>query len=334
MSSVQGGKAPVHTLEDSVAVVTGGAGFIGSHLAAAILERGCRQVRVIDSFHYGKEENLWAVLNEAHKGKVSVHKFCLGTDPAEKLAQLLSGAHFLFHLAAEKHNQSKHAPSEVFRSNINGTFELYDAAAQCGIKKILYTSSLYAYGRTHGEAFKEAEVPRPETIYGISKLCGEHLLTYVGKQYGIESTAVRYLFVYGPRQFAGTGYKSVVVKNFQRILAGERPCIYGDGRQALDYIFVDDAVEATLRAFEAGRNGETYNIGSGTGSTIENLTALMCKVAGVEASYDFAPADWTQGTSRVGDISKTKRELGWTPRTPLETGLRKTFDWIREENCA
>ena len=304
--------------------VTGGAGFVGSHLTQALLRRGAAQVTIIDSLRYGDLANL------GKQERVSVIQHTLGKDSVSKLESLISGHDLLFHLAAEKHNQSKDSPYDVIRANIDGSLEVFTAAAKAGVKKIVYTSSLYANGRVVGDDLKESDVPCPRTVYGMTKLAGEHLLQFIKAQYGVSFSAIRYMFVYGPKQFAGMGYKSVIVKNFERIFAGQKPVIFGDGQQVLDYIFVDDAVEATIRAMEIDTAGEILNVGSGKGVSVESLVKTMCRVAGVAYQPIFEAADWTAGTRRVGDISKALKSLAWDPSVNLESGLRLTANWIKD----
>jgi nucleoside-diphosphate-sugar epimerase len=313
-------------VKDSTVMVTGGCGFIGSHLVRRLVELGANRVVVVDSLRYGDRANL-AGLSDA----VEVVKLTLGHDSPALLAEKVRGVRFLFHLAAEKHNQSKDSPVDVFRSNVEGTYTLFDLAARSGVEKIVFTSSLYAYGRMKGGPFVEDEVPQPQTIYGISKLCGEHLLRHFHMQHGTPYNVLRYLFVYGPRQYAGMGYKSVIVKNFERLIRNEPPIVYGDGEQTLDYVFVDDAVEATLAAMEASVDGEVFNVGSGSGTTVNQLLELMRGVAKRSLPVQHEPPDWTAGSRRLGNIEKIRRTLGWEPRVSLRDGLERTYLWMRSQ---
>ncbi len=305
-------------------MVTGAGGFIGSHLVDALLAAGAEQVRVVDSLAYGSRKNL-----PCDDPRVQIHNIDLGEVTASDLYPICDGARYVFHLAAEKHNASIGDPNRMLRSNVQGTLNIVQAAADRRCAKLLFTSSLYAYGRLSGPPFREDEVLRPSTVYGTSKVAGEHLTT-LSASAEFETVVVRYLFVYGPRQWANAGYKSVIVKNFERMMAGEQPLILGSGTQALDYIYVSDAVQATIKALTEGANQAVYNIGSGRATDIRTLTSEMIDVAGWRGATAHGPADWTEGSHRVGDISKITRELGWEPQVSLREGLQRTLAWMRE----
>ena len=306
-------------------LVTGGAGFIGSHLVEALVARGARRVTIVDSMRFANEHHA-----KLASDRVAVIRHTLGVDPFERLAPVLEDVDLLFHLAAEKYNQSLATPEQLLASNVTGTYSLFDAAARAGVKKLVFSSSLYAYGRVVGAPLVETELATPWSLYGISKLTGEHLAGHARRQHGIRAVSLRYFFTYGTRQFPGTGYKSVIVSNFERLRRGEAPVIFGDGEQALDYIYVDDVVDATLLAMELPIDGEVLNIGSGDATTINELTRAMLDVAGGAAAPVHGHADWTAGSSRVGDIAKARSHLdGWEPKISLREGLARTYDWIR-----
>jgi UDP-glucose 4-epimerase len=291
-------------------LVTGGAGFIGTHLCRALLARGAR-VTAIDSMKYARERDF------------PVRRFTLGTDDIATLP--LGDVDGIFHLAAEKHNQSLATPDALFAANVDGTQQLFAAAGRAGVKKIVFSSSLYAYGRLRGAAMSEADIPTPHTLYGITKLAGEHLVGWARGQ-GVAGAVLRYFFVYGPEQYPGMGYKSVIVANFERLLAGQPALIHGDGLQALDYVYVDDVIAATLRAMEADVDGP-LNVGSGEPTTIAELTRRMVDVAG--GSFEHDAADWTAGSFRVGDCRRIQSALGWKPKVTLDEGLARTLAWLR-----
>ena len=288
------------------------------------------RVLAIDSLDYGRRENL--EISDPH---VQIEKLELRSGTSEQLRKLLKGVDYVFHLAAEKHNQSINSPARVLEANVMGTYELLRAAVDAGVKKVVFTSSLYAYGRMNAPPMSEDEAPAPHTVYGISKLSGEHLCHHFYMQAGISAVCLRLFFVYGPRQYAGLGYKSVIVKNFDRIIKGQKPMIHGDGNQELDYIYVDDVVSALLLAMAGDDKFDVFNVGSGSGVSIHQLTKLMMEVAGVKTECEYGPADFTAGSSRVANTMNFDRHFGTQTRVPLSDGLRRTFEWIassRREN--
>lgn len=313
-------------LQNSTVAVTGGLGFIGSHLARRLCTLGAREVRIIDSGALGSEKNLGP-----RDERTTVHQLNIGFVPPGKLDEALAGVDYVFHLAALKHQHERFdSATELLQSNVVGTEQLYAAANRKGVKKLVFSSSLYAYPRTSESAFSEQDLAEPATVYGASKLCGERLLAAAGAKRELRWNVLRYFFVYGPRQFAGTGYKSVIVKNFERIQNGEPVLVCGDGEQQLDYVFVDDVVDATIAAMESEVSGEVFNVCSGIPYTVNEVLETMISVARCEKKMEQAPADWTAGTCRVGKNEKIGRLLAWKPKTPLAAGLEQTFRWMKE----
>ena len=303
-------------------MVTGAAGFIGSRLLSRLVECGAEHVVAVDRVPLGANPFTRVV----DPSRVSEVPLSLGVCEAAELARSLDGVHAVFHLAAAKYHPHGEPTVEIVRSNVLGTAMLLDAARAARVSKVVFASSLYAYGRMKGEPFDESEHVRPCTVYGHSKWLGEEICRL---QAGVASTALRYLFVYGPGQLPKHGYPSVVVKSFLRMLGGRRPVINGDGSQILDYVFVDDVVEATIRALRHEADGRTYNVGSGEGTSIRNLMAVMQDVAGFAGAPETGPSDQTAGTSRVARIDRIRDELGWIPTTSLRTGLDRTLESIR-----
>ena len=281
------------------------------------------RVLAIDSLDYGKRENL-----DVSDRDIRIEKLELRSGTSGRLRELLHGVDYVFHLAAEKHNQSINSSCRVLDANVLGTYELLKAAHEAGVKKVVFTSSLYAYGRMCGPPMSEDEVPVPHTIYGISKLSAEYLCRHFYMQAGMSVVCLRLFFVYGPRQYAGLGYKSVVVRNFERMLEGQKPVIYGDGNQELDYIYVDDVVSVLLLAMAGDDNCEVFNVGNGSAVSINHLTRLMIEVAGVKTDCEYGPADFTAGSSRVANTLKFDRRFGPQTRVPLSDGLRRTYEWM------
>lgn len=316
-----------YSIRGSTVLVTGAGGFIGSHLVNSLLSLGAERVFAVDSLVYGTTRNL-----DLKNKKLTFVKFDLGRDPIKNLEKYLRKSDFVFHLAAQKHNQSSKEPDAVYTTNIKGTADLFETAGKAGVKKIIFSSSLYAYGRMKPPAMEETDIPSPHTIYGISKLAGEHFLAYFGKLYNFDHVSLRFFFVYGPKQYPGLGYKSVIVKNFERLLEGQAPIINGDGSQSLDYIYVDDIVDAVTKVTESNVSGEVFNVGSGQSTKIKDLTKIMISVSDhKKISPTRAPADWTAGTARFSNTQKMKRVLKWQPRISLHEGLARTFEWLKSQ---
>lgn len=308
-------------LADSQILVTGAAGFIGSHLVRHLLDLGCKKIIALDDLRCGSLENLPPLGDRGIFVNLS-----LGSASAEQLEAACRGTDYIVHLAAEKHNQSKDNPHELLLSNVIGTQDLLVAARNCGISKFIFSSSLYAYGRMELPQTKESDHLSPSTLYGISKSVGESLVGFAAREEHFATAILRFYFVYGPNQFCGTGYKSVIVKNFERLLTGKPPLICGDGNQALDYIFVDDVINAVILALESPSSKQVFNVASSHACSINELTKIMLSVAGKNMNPEFIAADWTHGSTRVGSHDRIHRELGWSPRTSLESGLRRTFE--------
>jgi UDP-glucose 4-epimerase len=305
-------------------LITGGCGFIGSHLAETLLKMGATRVVLLDSLEYGQEFNVKGISED-----VEIFRHRLGTDPAVDLSPVLGGIDCLFHLAAEKHNQSIENPIKVIDANIKGTFELFAAALMNNVKKVVFASSLYAYGRMSGTPFLEDEVPQPKTVYGMSKLSGENLARFFSVRHGMQIECLRFMFVYGPKQFAQTGYKSVIIKTFERLLNNEPPLIFGNGEQVLDYIYVSDAVSALVKASHSEIAFDITNVGTGVGISINKLVSLIQGVAGKSLEPIYCPPDLTHHSYRVGEMSKFKKKFGYSPMVPVEEGLQHTFSWMK-----
>jgi len=321
-------KNTTNKLKGSNVLITGGCGFIGLHLTQKLADLGVKKITIIDSLEYGKKENLGDLLNQ-----VEVIKYRIGSSDDIVFAKAFKNIDYLFHLAAEKHNQSADVPLKVLESNVNGTLKLFELAGQNDVRKVFFSSSLYVYGYGRGKfiPFSESKMPTPETVYGISKLAGEQFLKYCHEKYGLKSAIFRFFFVYGPRQFSGTGYKSVIIKNFERMIRGQNPIVFGDGEQVLDYIFVDDVVENIIKIMESDCANEVFNLGSSIPTTINHLTDVMLKVAGKKIKKIYGPSDATDGTFRSADTSKINDLLGPQSLISLEQGLQKTYDWVKSQ---
>jgi UDP-glucose 4-epimerase len=304
-------------------LVTGGAGFIGCHTIDALVRSGAQRVVVVDNLSTGRWDH---VVPHPSVERITAD---LAAMSERELQDALRGVDYLLHLAAEKHNNAIDAPQRVLAVNVDATFRLFRAAAAAPVRKVIFTSSLYATGRMTLPPMREDDLPEPATVYGVSKLAGEHLLRHFAAQESLRWTALRLFFVYGPKQFAGSGYKSVIVTNFDRILRNEQPVIFGDGTQSLDYVYIDDVTRALLAGLSDAADGEVVNVGTGKAISVNQLTDCMLEVARSSLRPVHAPADWTAGTHRVCDNAKAKRLLGWSPAISMGDGLAGVYSWMK-----
>lgn len=309
-------------------LVTGGAGFIGSTLVDELLRRG-HQVTVLDDFSGGKEANLAAAA-----GKI---KLIRGTvcdlDTARAACQ---DANYVLHLAARTSvPRSVADPLETNRVNIDGTLNVLVAARDAGVRRIVFAASSSAYGESPSLPKVESMPAVPISPYGVSKLTGEIYLQVFGRNYGLENVSLRYFNIFGPRQDPGSQYSGVLSRFIAAVLEGQQPVVFGDGEQSRDFTFVDNAVDATLRAAEAPDvSGSVMNVGTGSRFTLNHTLALLEKISAkpVRARYD-APRTGDIRDSQA-DITLASKLLGYQPRVTFEEGLRHTFEWYKGQSKA
>ena len=304
-------------------LVTGGAGFIGSHVVALLLERG-HEVRVLDDLSSGVREQVPAAV-DFHLGSV--------TDPVT-LTAAAAGVETVVHLAAiASVARSVEAPSETHAVNLAGTIRLAEAAAAAGVTKVVYASSAAVYGLVEREAHHEDDPPAPATPYAIDKLTGETYLAFFARQHGLDARALRFFNVYGPRQRADSPYAGVIARFATALLAGEPLTVYGDGGQTRDFIAVSDVASIVVRHVEerpAPGATRAMNVCNGTRTSLLDLIEALGSVTGASPDVRFEAA-------RSGDIRHSRgapARLGeWfpeRPRTALEKGLGRVVDWMRE----
>jgi UDP-glucose 4-epimerase len=291
------------------AIVTGGAGFIGSHVVEALIARG-DDVLVIDNLSSGKRENV--------PGDAQLEV----TDIREPLAEHFNGADVCFHLAAQADVRvSVEHPAVDAEVNVLGSINVLEAARAQGTQVVLASTGGAIYGECERPAPEDSPL-RPLSPYGVSKLAGEQYLAAYGRLYGTGHVSLRYGNVYGPRQDPH-GEAGVVAIFLGRLAAGEQPRIFGDGRQTRDYVYAGDVARATLAA--VGRQG-VFNVGTGTETSVLELYELCRRVAGSEVEAEPADARLGELQRSVLDASLAERELGWRPEISLEEGLRTTWE--------
>jgi UDP-glucose 4-epimerase len=296
------------------AVVTGGAGFIGSHVVEALLVRG-DEVTVVDDLSRGKRENV-------PEGARLVQ-----ADVREGLQAIFDEARpeVCFHLAAQVDVRvSVEQPAHDADVNVLGTVAVLEAARRHRAQVVFASTGGAIYGECNGPAPEDAE-RRPVAPYGVAKLAGEEYLAAYNRLYGTGHVSVRYGNVYGPRQDPH-GEAGVVAIFLGRLAAGEAPRIFGDGTQTRDYVYAGDVAHATLSAVR--REGGVFNVGTGAETSVVELYELCRRVAGSSLEAEPAPARLGELQRSVLDAGKAERELGWRPEVSLEDGLRRTWEWI------
>lgn len=304
-------------------LVTGGAGFIGSHLAQALVRRGHR-VRVLDNFASGVRANLREVA-----GDVEV----LRGDAADPAAarRAARGMEVVYHQAAiPSVARSVDDPAGSHRANATATLSLLVAARDAGVGRFIYASSSSIYGNTVRLPKTETMPSNPLSPYAVGKLMGEHYLRVFASLYGMEAVSLRYFNIFGPRQNAGSPYSGVISLFVTALLAGRTPVLYGDGRQSRDFTYVDNVVAANLGALRAhGLRGQVVNVATGQRTDLRTLLRLLAAALDRPARASHRPSRPGDVRHSVASISRARRLLGYAPRVGLEAGLRRTVDWYR-----
>ena len=304
-------------------LVTGGAGFIGSHLCRRLLASGCA-VRVLDDLSSGRRENLAALA-----GEVDLVEGDLRDDALVSAA--LAGVDYVLHHAAVASVQTSiERPRFEQEVNAVGTLQLFEAARRAGVRRVVFAASAASYGNDPTGPKREEMLPAPESPYAISKIAGEYYARVYSSLYGLEVVCLRYFNVFGPRQDPSSPYSGVISIFAERMLAGAAPTVFGDGGQSRDFVYVDNVVEANMRACATpGIAGRVYNIGCGRSASLLELVAALNRVLGTAIEPEFAPARPGDVRISLADITRAQRELGYEPVVHFEQGLEQTLAWMR-----
>ncbi|MEW6070976.1 MAG: NAD-dependent epimerase/dehydratase family protein [Planctomycetota bacterium] len=311
-------------------LVTGGAGFIGSHLAAALAARGDR-VRVLDDLSSGRLENL-APLAVGEIGSGAAVELLRGdvADP-EAARRAARGVEGIFHTAAQVSvPASVEDPRRSYAVNVLGTLNVLEAAREEGVRRLVLSASSAAYGDAAELPTVETMAPRPCSPYASGKLAAEALFAVWGRLHGLRTVSLRYFNVYGPRQADDSPYSGVIALFARRLLAGLPVTIHGDGEQTRDFVFVADVVRANLAALAADLEpGEVLNVGTGEAISMNELFARLAELAGVTATPRHGPPRPGDVRYSRADVSRIRARLGWRPRVAMGDGLAVTLDWYR-----
>src|SRR5580692_275931 len=304
-------------------VVTGGAGFIGSTLVRTLLPLG--PVAVIDNLLTGHQRNLEEVREHVEFHHVDIRD-------AAAVFPLVKGADTVFHLAAiPSVPRSIDDPVPSHEVNIDGTFNVFRAAAQGGVRRIVYAASSSAYGDTPTLPKTESMTPQPKSPYAAQKLMGEYYASVFHSCFGVETVSLRFFNVYGPRQDPTSPYSGVLSLFMKHLLARTPPTIFGDGEQTRDFTYVEDVAGLCYKASLAeGAAGKMYNAGNGGRFSLNLIWDLLQKIEGVEIPPKYGPPRAGDVRDSMADTLRAKAELGHAPRFSIEEGLRRTLEWYRQ----
>ena len=305
-------------------LVTGGAGFIASHIATACVQRG-DVVRVLDNLCTGFKHNLKHIADDI--------EFIEGDVADEQVtAQAMKDVEIVFHQAAlASVPMSLENPLATNHSCVTGTVNVLQQAVRAGVRRVVYAASSSAYGDRPFSAKRETDLPQVLSPYAAAKLAGELYCQAFYHSFGLETVGLRYFNVFGPRQDPASPYSAVIPLFVTAILGGSQPIIFGDGGQSRDFIFVENVVQGNLLAAEAKQAaGRIFNLAEGRQTSLLQLLDLLSKLLGKPVSPDFQPPRAGDVRESLADITQARTVLGFEPKTDLEQGLRKTIDYYRE----
>lgn len=308
-------------------VVTGGAGFIGSTLVRGILASGEKRVTVIDNLLTGHEKNLAEIRDQVDFLNVDIRDYAA-------VQAALQGSEIVFHLAAiPSVPRSITDPVPSHECNIDGSFNVFRAANASGVRRVVYAASSSAYGDTEVLPKVETMAPRPKSPYALQKLVGEYYGSVFHSCFGLETVALRFFNVFGPRQDPNSPYSGVLSIFMRCILERRVPTIHGDGEQSRDFTYVEDVAGLLLKASRAGSQalGNVYNAGNGNRYTLNQVWRTLCDLTGVQIEPQYGPSRAGDVRDSQADTTAAVRDLGHEPQFTLEEGLKRTFAWYEKD---
>lgn len=311
-------------IKDSKILVTGGAGFIGSYVVEELLLLQPSKIIIIDNFIRGSEENMKGFRTdprvEFHQGDIR--------DTA-LLEKCITGADYVFHMAALRINACAANPREGFEVMLQSTFNVADLCVKHKVKKIIYSSSASVYGLAQHFPTPETDNPYDnQTFYGAAKLFGEQMFRSFKFMYGLDYVALRYFNAYGPRMDTDGKYTEVMIKWLDCIRDGKNPLIYGDGSTTMDFVYVRDIAKANIAALNSDATDEAFNIGNCEETSLKELLDVLLKVNNSDLKPEFIEDNTVNPVSRrLADITKAKKLLDFTPNITLEQGMKELTGW-------
>jgi len=312
-------------------LITGVAGFVGSHLADALVDSG-QTVRGLDNFSTGVIQNLSRL-----RGKIDLHEIDLRD--AKGIAAACVGMDYVLHIGAlPSVPRSVKDPRASHESNVDGTFNLLEGARAAGVKRVVFAASSSAYGNQPGFPRKESMTPAPIAPYPAQKVMGELYMQTYWQVYGLETVSLRFFNIFGPRQVPDSPYSGVMAKFILQMIRGERPMIYGDGEQGRDFTFVENAVQATLLAAKGQREkvaGKVFNVACGERHTLNDVYRGLAELLRFDKEPEFGQDRRGDVRDSLADISAATEAFGYRPHVGFREGLRKTVEWyVRQTEIA
>ena len=303
-------------------MLIGGAGLVGSHIVDQLVDEPVREILVYDNFVRGTRANLDAA---SRSPKVKIVDASI-TD-RDRLKREIDGADGVFLLASLWLGECVNDPRSAWEVNTLGTWNVVEACREAGVKRVVYSSSASVYGNALVTPMTEDHPFNNRTTYGATKIANEQMLRAMYEQHKLPYIGMRYMNIYGPRMdYEGT-YVSVIMKVLDRIFAGQRPVVFGDGSQVYDFIHVTDVARANILGMKADCADENFNIGMGIGTSINALVTLLLELTGSTLEIEYRPEVQSFVTHRIGSIDKAERLLGFRACLPLRDGLKSVVDW-------
>jgi UDP-glucose 4-epimerase len=318
----------MHKIAGSKFLITGGAGFVGSFIADQLLDEGAERIAILDNLIRGSRDNVAAALSS---GKVDLVEGDIRD--LTLLNGLLAPVDYCFHMAALRISHCASEPREAFEVMFEGTFNVAEACVRQKVKKVVVASSASIYGEA--DTFPTVEEHHPynnRTLYGAAKTAGEGIFRSFQDMYGLDYCGMRYFNIYGPRMDVHGKYTEVLIRWYHKIRKGEEPLIYGDGKQTMDFIYVEDVARANVLAMKTRITDEIFNVGSGIETSLEDLCYLLLEVMGSDLKPEYVPipADRSkvEVTRRRADVSKARDQLGFEMGISLQEGLENLVQWL------
>jgi UDP-glucose 4-epimerase len=325
----------MHDIKGKAYLITGGASLIGSHLADALLAAGAAEVRLLDNFAFGLPETIAHLQAEPRVKQIRGDVLRMN-----ELLEAANGADGIFALAGFLTIPMLQNPALGVQVNTLGLLNTLEAARFAGVRRVVFSSSVAAYGNAEADVLEEtaatvtATLSPVSAVYGVSKLFGESLCRLYAQKYGLQFNALRFSSVYGERQHARAVNANFIAETYQRVRKGERPIVIGDGKEVHDYIYVTDIAAGCVAAMASDKHGEVMNLATAVDSTLTDVVQVVLKVCGSKLEPEYRPdtrAVRSAGGTHLG-FSRKRAEsaIGWVPRVSLEEGIRRYIRWLEQ----